>query len=72
MLLLSWQLVAPIGLSPFTTIHQAAVLAHRFCFSMVAGRGTHTLKDLYGNNLQCEVPRSSTGWGEGICVGFLS
>ena len=36
-LLLSWQSAAPIGLSPLTTIHQAAVLAHCFCFS-VGGR----------------------------------
>ena len=31
MLLLSWQLAASINFSPFTNIHQAAVLAHHFC-----------------------------------------
>ena len=33
MLLLFWQLVASINFSPLTKIHQAAVLAHRFCLS---------------------------------------
>ena len=31
-------------LSPFMKIHQAAVLAHRFCFSLVVGRGSNTLR----------------------------
>ena len=35
MLLLSWQLVVPIGVSPLMKLHQAAVLAHRICFSVV-------------------------------------
>ena len=34
MLLLSSQLAAPIGLSPFTKIHQANVLARRLRFSI--------------------------------------
>uniref|UniRef100_A0A7S4D3S7 Uncharacterized protein n=1 Tax=Eutreptiella gymnastica TaxID=73025 RepID=A0A7S4D3S7_9EUGL len=62
-------LLASIDFSPLTKIHQAAVLTHRFCSSMVAGRGTNTLKDPQGNNLRCGVqtlcyggvPRSSTG-----------
>ena len=44
MLLLSWQLVTSIDFLPFTKIHQAAVLTHRFWLSMVAGRGTNTLR----------------------------
>uniref|UniRef100_A0A7S4FTZ9 Uncharacterized protein n=1 Tax=Eutreptiella gymnastica TaxID=73025 RepID=A0A7S4FTZ9_9EUGL len=35
-------LLASIDFSPLTKIHQAAVLTHRFCSSMVAGRGTNT------------------------------
>ena len=56
--LLSWQLAASIDLWPIwkistrpffakaylTKIHQATVLAHRFRFSVVAGRGTNTLR----------------------------
>ena len=42
MLPLSRQLTVSIDFSPLTKIHQAAVLAHRFCFSTVLGRGTNT------------------------------
>ena len=44
MLLLSRQLAASMDFSPLTKIHQAAVLAHCFYFSMVARRGTSTLR----------------------------
>ena len=39
---IAWQLVGSIGFSPVMTIHQAAVLAPRFCVFMVAGIGTNT------------------------------
>ena len=42
MLLLSWQLVVPIGLLRIFTPHPA--LSHCFCFSKVAGRGPNTLR----------------------------
>ena len=69
MLLLSCSLAASIHFSPPTKIHQAAVLAHGLCFSMVAGRGINKFKDPHGNNLQWRVqplchsgvPRGSTG-----------
>ena len=44
MMLLSWQLAASIDFSPFTKIYQVAVLAHHFCFSVVRGCGTNTLR----------------------------
>ena len=43
-LLLSWLLAVSIAFSPLTKIHQAAMLAHHFCFSMVVGCGTNTLR----------------------------
>ena len=46
-----------LDFSPFTKIHQAAVLAHFFCLSIAgAGHGTDTLKELNGNNLRCSPP----------------
>ena len=44
MLPLSWQLAVSIDFSPLTKIHQAALLAHRFCFSVVVGGGSNTLR----------------------------
>ena len=52
-------LAAPNGLSPLCLgleslkIHQAVVLAHRFCFSMVVGRGTNTLRMGGGLSREC-------------------
>ena len=40
----SWQSVVSIDFSSLTKMHQAAVLANHFCFSMVVGRGTNTLR----------------------------
>ena len=64
MLLLSWQLAASSDFS----IHQAAVLAHRFCFLIGGGSWHQHIKDLHGINLHCGVsalchggvPHSST------------
>ena len=36
-------------------IHQAAVLAHRFCFSFSGGSWQQHIKDPHGNNLHCGV-----------------
>ena len=43
----------------FTKIHQATALAHRFCFSLVASRGTD-IQDPQSNNLQCRVQSANT------------
>ena len=70
MLLLSWQLAASIDFSPLTTIHQAAVLAHRLCFSIGSRPWHQRVKHPHSNNRQCgvqahsamaECPRSATG-----------
>ena len=51
---------------PSTKIHQASVLAHHFCFSMVAGCGTNTSGIHWVMILSAEckhsgVPRGCTG-----------
>ena len=69
LLLLSWQLAASIDISPLTKIHQAAVLAHRFRFSIGGGSRHQRIMGPRGNTLQCGaqtlchggVPRGSTG-----------
>ena len=63
----SWRRL--IDFSLLTKIHQAPVLAHRFCFCIGGGLWHQQIKDPYGNNLQCGVqalchggvPRCSTG-----------
>ena len=54
MLLLSWQLAAPIHLSTLTKIHQAA--GPPVCLSpSAAGHGTNKLRIRTANHLQCRV-----------------
>ena len=55
MLLHSPQLAASIDFSPLTKIHQAAVLAHRFCSAIAAGRGTNILRVHTAQIFQCGV-----------------
>ena len=60
MLLLFWQLVSTIDFLPFTKIHQAAVLAHRLCLSMVVDRGTNTLRNHAAIIFSAECKHSAT------------
>ena len=78
MFLLSWQWVASIGFSPLMNIHQAAVLAHRFRFSIRAGRGTSTLRIHTTMVFSAECKHSAAaecpadgggGWGLGLICG---
>ena len=69
MVLLSWQLATSIDFSPLTKIYQAAVLAYRFCFSMVASRGTNTLRIPTAIIFSAEAPLG--WWWRGRAGGFV-
>ena len=56
MLVLPWQLPASIDFLLLMKIHQADVLDHHFCFSMVVGHP-------HSNNLQCRELRGGGGVG---------
>ena len=47
--------------SPHTKIHQAAVSAHRFCFSVVVGRCTNTLRIHTEKILSVQLTLSKAG-----------
>ena len=59
MLLLPWRWGAFIDVPVLTEVHQAAVLAHRFCFLTMAARGTKTQR------LQTATCVWAWGWGGG-------